>query len=288
MNIIRTVFACVKFALFWVAVIASVPGFIILPRGRISIWYAGKIFWPALMGITGVRAKVNGELASGRPLLLVSNHISVFEFATFPMAGLGSFFGKAEIEKYPLVGWVAKKIGVIFIDRNPRKAAAVTQQIQNVMSQVKYPMTIFPEGTTSNGNFIYPFKSSMFDILNALPDMTVQPVAMVYKYRNGKQIPPRIMANDFSLPNLKLLKKYNEDFEKEEIIPAKDHSPFGLVFNVMKQGGILVEINLLPPPSFAKASDGTPLGGMDRKQIAGHLHKIISDKFYELRNKNEY
>jgi hypothetical protein len=51
------------------------------------------------------------------------------------------------------------------------------------------------------------------------------------------------------------------------------------VFHVFALGGFTVEFHLLPPP---------PLAGMDRKQIAETLHKIISDEFYRLKdNKDE-
>jgi len=273
-NTYRTIIASIKFVLFWVAVFVQLPIIMLLPRGRVSVGYSRFFYW-LLMKVVGVRVRVVGKLPSVRPMLLVSNHISVFEFATFPMAFGASFFGKAEIAKYPLIGWVAGKLGVVFIDRNPRAALETTKKINDTMQSVSYPMTIFPEGTTDNGCFIYPFKSSMFDIVNAVPNLTIQPVAMIYRDAQGGHVTPdRYMADNYSCPDNARLEKYNADFGKNELIPNPERSTFAHVFHIMKMGGLLVEIHILPPP---------PLAGMDRKQIADELHQIISKKFMELK-----
>ena len=266
--------ACVKFTSFWLGVILQLPIVILIPKGRWSVAYS-RIFYGILMYISGVRVRVNGKLSKSRPLLLVSNHISVFEMVVFPMALGSSFFGKEDIEKYPLIGWIGKKFGVVFISRNPRTAVETTKKINDAMIGAGYPMTIFPEGTTNNGCFIYPFKSSMFDVVAKIPNLTIQPVVMTYNLRSGEKIcDDRNMADNYSCPANDKIRKYNEDFCKSELIPTKERSVFGHVFHIMKLGGILVELNLLPSP---------PLAGMDRKEIATTLHKIISDKFYELK-----
>lgn len=273
-NFYRTIIACIKMTMFWLFVIVQLPILILIPQGRLSVAYS-RIFYGILMYITGVRVKANGKLSKARPLLLVSNHISVFEMAVFPMALGTSFFGKEDIEKYPIVGWIAKKFGVVFISRNPRTAIETTKKINDAMNKAGYPMTIFPEGTTNNGCFIYPFKSSMFDIVDRIPGLTIQPVVMTYNLRNGDKISDdRNMADNYSCPANAKIEKYNEDFGKSEIVPIKERGSFEHVFHIMKRGGLLVQLNLLPPVSLV---------GMDRKEIAATLHKIISDKFYELK-----
>jgi 1-acyl-sn-glycerol-3-phosphate acyltransferase len=267
--------APLRFALFWVVAVLQFPILFLIPRGPMSVWYS-RIFYRILMEIGGVRGKLRGKLSDARPLLLVSNHISVFELAMFPILGLGSFFGKQEIATYPLVGWVAKKFGVVFIDRNPRKAVTEIAKINAEMKHVKYPMTIFPEGTTNNGCFIYPFKSGMFDIVDKIDGLTVQSVVLVYRDRKGRRIDSDfIMANNYSCPANAKIAAHNQLSGKNEIIPDKEFSTIGHFFHIIKLGGIRVEVNLLPP---------VPVTGMDRKEIAETLHKIINDKYMELKN----
>ena len=129
-NIISTFFAGIKFAAFWLAIVVQIPILILIPKGRWSVAYS-RVFYGILMSITGVRVHVNGKLSNARPLLLVSNHISVFEMAVFPLALGTSFFGKEDIEKYPLVGWIGKKFGVVFISPNPRTQVETTKKIND-------------------------------------------------------------------------------------------------------------------------------------------------------------
>ena len=116
----------------------------------------------------------------------------------------------------------------------------------------------------------------MFDVVARIPNLTIQPIVMTYNLRNGDKISDdRKMVDNYSCPANAKIEKYNEDFGKSELVPTKERSLFGHVFHIMKLGGLRVELNLLPPP---------PLANMDRKEIAITLHKIISDKFYELKD----
>jgi 1-acyl-sn-glycerol-3-phosphate acyltransferase len=275
-NLFGVMLAPVRFILFWVATVVQIPIAALIPRGPLSVWYSG-VFYRILMEICGVRGKLRGSLSKSRPLMLVSNHISIFEFAVYPILGLGSFFGKQEIAGYPLVGWFAKKFGVVFIDRNPRKAAAEIAKINREMKSAKYPMTIFPEGTTNNGCFIYPFKSSMFDIVDKIDDLTVQPVVLIYRDRRGRAIESdEIMANDYSCPSNAKIAAYNDAHGKNEIIPDKEFSTIGHLYHIMRLGGVRLDVHLLPPVDLA---------GLDRKEMAAKLHEIISEKYMELKDK---
>ncbi|MDR0967884.1 MAG: 1-acyl-sn-glycerol-3-phosphate acyltransferase [Rickettsiales bacterium] len=276
MEILKTISGAARFIAFWVAVIVQLPIIVLIPTGKLSVGYA-RIFWKILMKITGVKTKVSGEkLSNARPLMLVSNHISVFEFPVFQIVFGTGYFGKAEIAKMPLVGYIARKIGVVFIDRNPRTAVQTTEKINKVMACVSYPMTIFPEGTTNNGNFIYPFKTAMFDVVDKVRGITIQPVVMIYRDKNGKKLGEQEIADDYSYPDNKKIEKYNTDFGKKERLVKKERSAFGQVFHIMKMGGMIVELKVLKPFKYQ---------GMDRKEIASALHGIINDEFMKLKDK---
>ncbi|MDR0726671.1 MAG: 1-acyl-sn-glycerol-3-phosphate acyltransferase [Rickettsiales bacterium] len=277
MNPFFVLIAPLRWLLFWIVALAQFPILFLIPRGPMSVRYSRFFYW-ILMEIGEVRGKLRGTLSKERPLLLVSNHISIFELAIYPVLGLGSFFGKKEIAKYPLIGWFAKKFGVVFIDRDPRKAKSELAKINAEMKVAKDPMTIFPEGTTNNGCFVYPFKSAMFDVVDKIDGLTVQPVVLVYRDRKGRRIgSDYIMANNYSCPANAKIAAYNQSSGKNEIIPNKEFSTMGHFYHIMKLGGIRLEVNLLPP---------VPVAGMDRKKIAETLHKIISDKYMELKNES--
>ena len=264
-NIFNTTGAVIKFLLFWVMVVIQVPIIAILPR-RWGVRYMPVFMW-FLLKLAGIRIVVHGKLSDQRPLMVVSNHISVFELATFPCIFHGSFIAKKEMENWPLVGWVAKKFGVIFVDRRPSHARDALAVVQRAVQSVKYPMILFPEGTTTNGAYVKPFKSTLFNFVEN-SNVTVQPMAMHYRYKDGSAIDEQTLADHFAY----------FDNKKMDMGPRCkiERSAFGQVFHIMMLGGFMVEITLLPPP---------PLAGMDRKQIAETLHKIVSEKYMELKDK---
>ena len=266
-NIFNTITATIKFVTFWLLVVIQVPIIFLLPTGsKLSVRYMPIFMW-FLIKLAGIKIVVHGKLSDKRPLMIVSNHISVFELATFPLAFRGSFIAKKEMENWPLVGWVAKKFGVIFVDRRPSHARDALAVVQQTVQNVKYPMILFPEGTTTNGAYVKPFKSSLFNFVEN-SNVTVQPMTMHYRYRDGSVIDDQTLADHFAyFSNAKM---------DTGPLCKRERSAFGQVFHVMMLGGFMVEITLLPPP---------PLAGMDRKQIADVLQKIVSEKYMELKDK---
>jgi len=126
---------------------------------------------------------------------------------------------------------------------------------------------VFPEGTTTNGAYVKPFKSTLFNIV-AGSDIAVQPVVVNYRFRNGDVISEEDMANHYAY----------FDNKKMDCGPLakRERSAFGQLYHVMMLGGMLVEFTVLPVPD---------LTGLDRKQIAEKVGTMVSDKYMELKNK---
>ncbi len=265
-NFFNTTWGVIKFTAFWLVILLQMPILLLMPRGKMSVAYM-RVFMGILVFFAGIKIRVHGELSRRRPLMVVCNHISVFELATFPVAFGGSFFGKKDIESWPLVGWIAKKFGVIFVDRRPSHAMDALKCVQETLSRVDYPMFLFPEGTTTNGAYVKQFKSTLFNFVEN-SDVLIQPVVMHYRHRDGTPISDEDMAQHYAY----------FDNAKQDMGPKcrRERSAFSQVFHIMVLGGFMVEITALPPP---------PLAGMDRKEIAATLHKIVSDKYMELKDK---
>ena len=266
-NFFNTFGAVIKFVSFWIMVVIQLPIILILPRSKWSVKYM-SFFMRVLLVLAGIKIRVHGKISSHRPLLVISNHISIFEIATFPVAFGGSFIAKKEMESWPLVGWVARKFGVVFIDRRPSHAVDALQQVQQTLATVSYPIFLFPEGTTTNGAYVKPFKSTLFNFVEN-SDVVVQPLVMNYRFRDGSPISDADMAEHFAYFN-----NSNQDMGPR---CSRERSAFGQVFHIMMLGGFMVELTVLPPP---------PLAGMNRKQIAETLQKTVSDKYMELKDKH--
>ena len=265
-NIFNTITGGIRMGLFWIMVVIQMPLICLMPTGRISVAYMRVFMW-FLKVISGMKIRVHGKLTDKRPLLVVSNHISVYEIALFPVAFGGSLIAKKEVGSWPIVGWVAKKFGVIFVDRNPSTAATALESMQKTLAKATYPLIVFPEGTTTNGAYVKQFKSALFNIAEC-SDVTVQPVVVNYRYRNGDVINEEDMANHYAY----------FDNKKMEVGPLakRERSAFGQLYHVMMLGGMMVEFTVLPTQD---------LKGLNRKQIAEKLGNMVSEKYMELKNK---
>ena len=248
------------FMLAWFMVLINAFILLFIPQGKWSVKYM-QFFMRQFNFMTGVKYKVKGKLSNKRPLLCLCNHISIFEISTMAVAFGGSFFGKKEIGEWPLVGWISKKFGVVFIDRRPSHALEALNAIKSELDKVNYPMFIFPEGTSTNGAHVKQFKSSMFDIVEKT-GITVQPIVIHYRLKDGTKISDEDMANHFA---------YFSNAKMDCGPYCKiERSAFMQAFHIICLGGFLVEIEVLPVPD---------LDGLDRKQMADKLHKIISDEY---------
>lgn len=261
-NIFNTIWAMVKFIVAWIYVLINAIVLCFIPRGNFSVKYM-KVFMRQFNWFMGVTYKVKGKLSQKRPLLCVCNHISLFEISTMAAAFGGSFFSKKELASWPLIGWMAKKFGVVFIDRRPSHALEALDAIKHELDTVDYPLFIFPEGTSTNGAYVKQFKSSMFDVVEKT-GVSVQPVVVHYRLRDGTKINDEDLANHYAY-------FANKKMDCGPLCKI-ERSAFMQVFHIMMLGGFMVEIEVLPIPD---------LTGMDRKQMADTLHKIISDKYMQ-------
>ncbi len=150
------------------------------------LWHRG-VCW-----ILGLDLKVKGAISRERPLLLVSNHVSWTDILVLGSLAELSFIAKDEVEDWPMFGTLAKLQQTVFIDRKTKQKAG--EQSQEIADRLKAGdiLVLFPEGTTSDGNRVLPFKSSLFGAAKmALDDgdkdakVFVQPVSIAYVKKHG-------------------------------------------------------------------------------------------------------
>jgi 1-acyl-sn-glycerol-3-phosphate acyltransferase len=125
-----------------------------------------------------IRIAATGELP-GRTVMLVSNHISWVDAWVINSLLPVRFVAKSEVRSYPIVGWLSKQCGVVFIERARRRdTARVASEGAKVLQQGDC-LCVFPEGTTTEGTYILPFKSSL---LQAAVDTGVDIVPIALRY----------------------------------------------------------------------------------------------------------
>jgi 1-acyl-sn-glycerol-3-phosphate acyltransferase len=273
-NIFQRILGAVRFLVFilWAIIFGIVMLFV--PNGTRAGVIGLKVFMRGLLFCGGIKLKVHGKIPSARPLLIIGNHISVFEMASFPAAFGNSFFSKDDVRKWPFIGWISAKFGVIFINRNSSAAITELAKVRDEMKRVSWPMVIYPEGTTTNGFYVKKFKSALFNFIepqlhtqHSTLNTVIQPVVMAYRHRDGSKIEPQELADNYSYI----------DNKKQDCGPlcVKERGLVAQVFHVFALGGFMVEIYVLPTPDLT--------GIKDRKELAAHLHKIISEKYEEIK-----
>ena len=137
-----------------------------------------------LLRLLGVRLKVSGDADMRGNLLLVSNHVSWLDIFVLNAVHPVRFVGKSELTRWPVVSQMIRGAGTIFIERDRRRD---THRVNHQMAALLAGgdvVAIFPEGTTSDGEGVLPFKSSLLQpIVEAQGH--VQPVAIRYRNRDG-------------------------------------------------------------------------------------------------------
>lgn len=112
--------------------------------------------------VLGMRLVVEGS-APRPPFLLAANHLSYLDIIALWTRAEGDFLAKSEIAGWPLFGWLTRSAGTLFVDRTraadlPRVIALV----QGVLAR-RRGVIFFPEGTSSEGAGVLPFRPSLFE-----------------------------------------------------------------------------------------------------------------------------
>ncbi len=139
--------------------------------------------------LMGVRVRVRGAPAPGRPLLLLSNHMSWLDIPVLASRMPLSFIAKQEVAGWPVIGWLAKLQRTIFVDRQRRhRTGQVADQVAGRLARGDV-IVLFAEGTSSDGNTVLPFRSALIGSAHRAIDgeesATVQPVALAYTHVYG-------------------------------------------------------------------------------------------------------
>lgn len=161
--------------LAWIALCVPIY-YLSMPFGRHHNWpprFLYGIAWILSIRIVteGVRIKED--------VFYVANHLSWIDIPIIGGITGTAFVSKAEIRDWPVTGWLATLNNTVFVTREARMN--VDKQIAELSDALAnhQPITIFPEGTTTDGTELLPFKASLFAVLVPPPrGIRVQPILL--------------------------------------------------------------------------------------------------------------
>lgn len=139
-----------------------------------------RFFLGSLARIAGVKVNASGSLAAGQRFLL-ANHVSWIDIPAIAGATGSAFVAHDGLAAIGPLRWLCGLNDTVFIARHNRRS--VVGQIEQVRTALQDTgsLAIFPEGTTSDGTSLLPFKSSLLSALDAdLDHVAVQPVWLDY------------------------------------------------------------------------------------------------------------
>ncbi|KAF3517159.1 hypothetical protein DY000_02064340 [Brassica cretica] len=119
-----------------------------------------------------------------RPGVIVSNHVSYLDILYHMSASFPSFVAKRSVGKLPLVGLISKCLGCVYVQREAKSpdfkgvSGTVNERVREAHKNKSAPtIMLFPEGTTTNGDYLLTFKTGAF-----LAGTPVLPVILKYPY----------------------------------------------------------------------------------------------------------
>ncbi len=135
--------------------------------------------WMArLCAILGLRIQAHGKPAEA-PVLFVANHISWHDILVMQAFAPTGFIAKREIRDWPVIGWMAYRGNTLFIRRGRRESLFEIKAAMEKRLQENQSIVIFPEGGTSTGEKVLPFRSRLYDPAIDL-NIPIQAVALHY------------------------------------------------------------------------------------------------------------
>ncbi len=202
-------------------------------------WWSAK-----LLRLAGLQLRSSGTPRPGATLL-VANHVSWLDIAAIhAVAPQARFVSNAEVLRWPLLGWLIRGAGTLFIERaRKRDALRVLHQVAQAL-QAGDTVAVFPEGTTGDGATLLPFHANLLQAAIAT-GTPVQCVALRYSDARHHFSPAAWFVGETTL--------------------------WQSVWRVLGARALQVHVELLPPQGARHA---------DRRALAAYLRSLIDARLH--------
>ena len=174
--------------MLWTLVSLLVQSLMIVLPGRGKVVFA-RIYWSVMcrllgLGVRVIGPRLNRAATGGRPVLYVSNHSSWLDILVLGGRIDACFISKEEVSGWPLVGWIARLGRTVYVRRQRTSTGRERDDMAGRMAGGDN-LILFPEGTSSDGSRVLPFRSAFLSVAelpvtaDGKPPL-IQPVSLVY------------------------------------------------------------------------------------------------------------
>ncbi len=158
---------------------------LVLPVGGKGVRLALIQWWcRRLLRCFNINLTTSGDLPGEQTqgVLFVANHISWVDIHAINSILPVRFVAKLEVKNWPVFGYLVRKSGTIFINRTRQRDAARVVQLASNALKLHDNLCVFPEGTTTEGELVLPFKSSL---IQAAIDANAVVIPVAIRYANA-------------------------------------------------------------------------------------------------------
>ncbi len=150
-------------------------------RRSLHGWWSRK-----LVRILGLEARAEGSPPGPAETgaIVAANHVSWLDVFLVSSVRPTRFIAKSEVRDWPVAGWIAERAGTLFVRRARRHDTARINEIVHAALAQGDCVGLFPEGTTTMGDQLLRFHSSLFEPA-AVNSAHVHPVAIRYEHADG-------------------------------------------------------------------------------------------------------
>lgn len=207
------------------------------PAGRVVACHAVRWLARGVLRLLDIEVRTAGRLPPG-PALLVANHLSWIDIVAVLAHYDCTFVAKDEVRDWPVVGTLGKALGVIWIDRRRKRdliraVAALSDALQRGDR-----VLLFPEGTTSTGREVLPFRSSLVEAAVQV-GVPVVPVALSTHAEHGQGETLCWVGDETLWAHLPRVRALHRAVFEVQLLPAMDAGPTRKVRSALARGEII-------------------------------------------------
>jgi 1-acyl-sn-glycerol-3-phosphate acyltransferase len=138
-------------------------------------------FCRLMCAVIGIRVTPMGALPASRPRFVVSNHVSWTDIIALASLYPLVFLAKSEVAGWPVLGYLARLQGTVFVPRGSRKHIPLVNAALCGVLREGRDLVVFPEGTSSDGADVLPFRPAHFDAIQDYDgEAAIAPAAILY------------------------------------------------------------------------------------------------------------
>ncbi len=251
----RTIFALAMFSS--VTLVLAPVQCLALKLGFPHYALTPMIWHRMVLKVLGFRVRVRGTMSAERPLMIAANHVSWTDVMAIGSVARVSFIAKSETAGWPFIGTLARLQKTVFVERERKRKSGEQASEIGLRLAGGDAMVLFAEGSTSDGNMVIPFKSTLFGAAKVAIDegsaerVVIQPLAIAYTRLHG-------------MPMQRIHMPLATWIGDADLLPH--------MRTLLKEGGIDIELHFGEPFEVTAATNRKDVSGKAERQVR-ELHR---------------